>query len=161
MNGSSGGRGEGGESLEATEEGRGRGIDVVAMGAVGILFLQPIVDAPSLPPSPPPQVRGSYLTALKGLLLASGDRVSAPVLASVGDSLRDQIRTAGSASAQISGEDEEGDGFRVALAVCLGAHAGCAGVEQLTATMQVRGEGGRGGGGKEGVLHHWQRRQSC
>ena len=148
LNGSSGGRGEGGESLEATEEGRGRGIDVVAMGAVGILFLQPIVDAPSLPPSPPPQVRGSYLTALKGLLLASGDRVSAPVLASVGDSLRDQIRTAGSASAQISGEDEEGDGFRVALAVCLGAHAGCAGAEQLALTMQVRGGDG-GGRGKE------------
>ena len=40
----------------------------------------------------------------------------------------------------VSGEDEEGEAFRVALAVCLAAHVGSGGREQLEATMQVGSE---------------------
>ena len=57
---------------------------------------------------------------------------------------RDLIKPSASSSGMVSGEDEEGEAFRVALGVCLGAHAGCGGKEQLVATMQVRGWGGAG-----------------
>jgi hypothetical protein len=40
-------------------------------------------------------VRDSYLLALRGLLLSSGDRLSAPVVESVGTQLRDLARLAG------------------------------------------------------------------
>ena len=39
-----------------------------------------------------PQVRDAYLTALRGLLLVSGERLSAPVVSSVGDVLRDLVK---------------------------------------------------------------------
>ena len=75
--------------------------------------------------------------------MSSGDRVAPPVMASIGDTLRDMMRMAGSGTGAVtgSGEDEEGDGFRMALATCLGAHAGCGGKEQLAATMQVSDPG--------------------
>jgi hypothetical protein len=50
---------------------------------------------PACPPPSPNQVRDSYLLALRGLLLSSGDRLSAPVVESVGTQLRDLARLAG------------------------------------------------------------------
>lgn len=42
-----------------------------------------------------PQVRDAYLVALRGLLSSAGDRLSAPVLTSVGETLRDMSKLAG------------------------------------------------------------------
>ncbi|KAG1666477.1 hypothetical protein FOA52_004859 [Chlamydomonas sp. UWO 241] len=73
-----------------------------------------------------PQVRDSYLDSLAGLLLCSGDRLTAPVVGSVGDELRSMVPGAGA--------DE---GFATALACALGALCAHGGSEQLSATLSA------------------------
>jgi hypothetical protein len=72
------------------------------------------------------QIRDSYLSSLAGLLLCSGDRLSALVVQQVGDELRALVQSAGS--------DE---GFATALACALGALCAHGGGEQLSATLQA------------------------
>ncbi|GAX75317.1 hypothetical protein CEUSTIGMA_g2762.t1 [Chlamydomonas eustigma] len=82
-----------------------------------------------------PEIRCSFLHALRGLLLNSGDRLSANVLETVGEGLRGLLPSA--ASAGLAGGEEEGQEFRLSLAACLGAHAKFAGRDQMMLTLQA------------------------
>ncbi|GLC46160.1 hypothetical protein PLESTB_001196200 [Pleodorina starrii] len=58
-----------------------------------------------------PQIRDAHLRALRGALLAAGERLAAPAVSAVADTLRDTMRAA-------AGDDDE---YRVYVGSCLGA----------------------------------------
>ncbi|GIL49256.1 hypothetical protein Vafri_5386 [Volvox africanus] len=58
-----------------------------------------------------PQVRDAHLRALRGALLAAGERLAAPAVSAVADTLRDTMRVA-------AGDDDE---YRMYVGSCLGA----------------------------------------
>ncbi|GIL73837.1 hypothetical protein Vretimale_5312 [Volvox reticuliferus] len=58
-----------------------------------------------------PQVRDAHLRALRGALLAAGERLAAPAVSAVADTLRDTMRAA-------AGDDDE---YRMYVGSCLGA----------------------------------------
>ena len=65
------------------------------------------------------QVQESYLRALQGLFVSTGDRLSSSALKSIGDQLRGLLKIAAAAEC-----DGPGDELRSGLASCLGAFAG-------------------------------------